>query len=190
MTSKYSLSDSCSSLCDSSSALGSTTNHELARQGGSPITDHPRSALSLLISEYSKLFCTPLQAKSLPCHSYKYMGGRGSEIPYLVEIADSAPGGVGGYPTRVHISLNLKHLAISTQCSLNPYAPSHTRYARAKSLPAITYENTGGGGSDSRVHISLNPQHLAFSPLQHFNRSTLLLLHSWKLPPTLALQQE
>jgi hypothetical protein len=176
LTLKYSLSDSPSSLCGSSSAPGSAANHE------PPITDRPHSVLSLFISSHSELFCAPLHAKSLPCHSYEYMGG-------------------GGYPQRVHISLNPQHLSFSTRCSLNPCAPSHTRYRQPKPLPAITYENTGGrgseipilignrrlrpcrsGGSTPRVHISLNSQHLAFRPsgisvLQHVNSSTLQRSH-------------
>jgi hypothetical protein len=115
----------------------------------------------------SELFRTLLQAKSNPCHSYEYMGrrgseiqtlldrrlrswrSRGSEISYLVEIEDSAPGGVGGYMPRLHISLILHHLTFSPHRALNPYAPSHTRCRHPKSLCAFTYENTGVGGSAS-----------------------------------------
>jgi hypothetical protein len=89
-----------------------------------------RYQLTPIPSTRSELFRTPLQAKSLPCHSYEYMGG-------------------GGYPPRVHISLNLQHLAFSPHRALNPYAPSHTRHRHPKSLCAFTYENTGGRGSSS-----------------------------------------
>jgi hypothetical protein len=91
----------------------------------------------------SELFFPRLRDKSLPCHSYEYMGGREGS-------------------SRVHISLNPQHLVFSPHRPLNPYAPSHTRYSPPKSLRAITYENIGGGGYAPRVHISLNLQHLVF----------------------------
>jgi hypothetical protein len=116
--------------------------------------------LTPILSSKSELFCTLLRAKSLPCHSYEYTGG-------------------GGYPPRVHISLNPKHLAFpasrqpSVACqrsarvggSLSPNSlPAftyeitfpqvlprlHIRFSpQPKSLRAFTYENRGGGGSAS-----------------------------------------
>ncbi len=89
-----------------------------------------QNQLSLVSPATSELFCTPLQVKSLPCHSYKLLGGR------------------GGTP-RVHISLILKHLASSGIQPSNSL-PAFTYKNRAsKPIRAITYENTGGRGSAS-----------------------------------------
>jgi hypothetical protein len=83
--------------------------------------------LTLIPPTTSELFCTQLQPKSNPCHSYEYMGG-------------------GGYTPRVHIPLNLQHLTFSRFRTLTRYAPSHTRSRARKSLHAFTYENSGVGG--------------------------------------------
>jgi hypothetical protein len=160
LTPKFSPSDSRVLLSGSASGPRVFTSHEPR------ITNHAFLLLTPVPTISSKLFCTPFHPKSLPCHSYEYMGG-------------------GGYPPRVHISLNPKHLDFPTlpgsgflstshepqttsHSPVTPYPPSHTRSRSRKSFRAFTYvfrpnlspyapSHTKIGGWGPRTHLVTIP---------------------------------
>jgi hypothetical protein len=138
----------------------------LARSGRSadPAEMAAVKQLIPILSSKSELFCTLLRANSLPCHSYEYMGGRGSEIP-LLRDRRLRSWRSGGYPPRVHIPLNLQHLAF-------PPLASEVRLGSPRSsnsLSAITYEVTFPQVL-TRHHIRFSPQSKSLRAFTYDNR--------------------
>jgi hypothetical protein len=120
-------------------------------------TSHRSLTTKHAVSPTAATLTRPLEHKSLPCHSYEYMGGRGSEIPYLVDIADSALGGVGGVSTKSSHFIQSSSLSFFAPSTLEHFNPSAIQPKRPNSRHAFTY-NIPFPQVLTRHHIRFSPQ--------------------------------